>query len=301
MWNGNVYILKKSICIIKTYPNRPEDNIAEMNNVKNKLVTKCFIEGLVNKYAQPRIHVRDLSLFQKAFIHKDLCTERNAFNDPFDEDCVMLNGGNVSNERLEFLGDSVMGFVVAEFLYDRFPKKDEGFLTRMRSKLVRKERSAFYADKLGLRQYLLLSSHLERIQSRQNPRLMEDVFESFIGALYKDAGILACQQFIYGILHDFINLDELIHVNDNFKDSLLRYFQSKKWGYPVYTMVGSSKNSFEMAVDLPKTLLEGKGNLTENRNDVLVRLGIGKAPTKKAAAQLASKEALLFLGVSLNY
>lgn len=271
-----------------------------MNNIKNKLVTASFIEALVNKYAKPKVTVKDLTLFQKAFIHKDLCSERNGLNDDLDEECVLSSKFVTdlsSNERLEFLGDSVMGFVVAEYLFDKYPNKDEGFLTRLRSKLVRKERSAYYAEKLGLGEYLLLSTHLERIQSRTNPRLMEDLFESFIGALYKDTGMQTTRQFIHGILRDYINFDELIYVNDNFKDSLLRYFQAQKWGFPEYTMVKSTKNIFGLAVDIPWNRLDPH---TPNRAG-LVRLGYGEASTKKAAAQLASKEALRFLGVSLNY
>ncbi len=285
-----------------------------MNNVRNKLITKEFVETLVNKYMPNgrRITVNDLSVFQKAFIHKDLCSDRNNFNDPADEDCVMsVTSGPLSfkrggsNETLEFLGDSVVSLVVAEFLFDKFQNKDEGFLTRIRSKMVRKEKMAHYADQLHFREYLLLSSHLERIGSRDNPRLMEDIFESFIGSLYKDQNFQVCKSFITGVINEYVDLNELITVNDNFKDSLLRYFQSQKWGFPVYSSVNLSankKNGFEIVIKLKKDLIGSsiKLQVAHDDKDSFV-VGYGKAPTKKQAEQLASKDALIRLGVSLNY
>jgi len=294
-----------------------------MNNIHNKLITKDIIEGLVNKYASgTTIQVKSLELFQQAFIHKDLCSEKNNFNDPADEDCVMSTSsfseyGGRSNERLEFIGDSIVGAVVAEYLFDTFPHKDEGFLTRIRSKIVRKEKMAYYADQLNFREYLLLSSHLERIHSRENPRLMEDIFESFIGSLYKDQSFEVCKSFIHGILKHFINLNELVTINDNFKDSLLRYFQSQKWNYPIYSPASTSitttatattttatsgrkKNCFEIVIKLNKSFLTHiKFDGPSEGDDYII--GYGKASTKKQAEQLASKDALIRLGVSLNY
>ena len=275
-----------------------------MNNVKNKLITPEIITALVNKYLglrQPQFKVRALGLYQRAFIHKDLGSEKNKYNTPEDEECVMKSESSkiqeltnkVGNERMEFLGDAVLGFVVAEMLYDKYPNRDEGFLTKIRSKLVRKEKSAFFAEVLGLQDYLVLSSHLERIGARQNTRLKEDLFESFIGALYKDAGMTVCQGFLQGLIKDVIDFDQLIQHNDNFKDSLLRYFQSQKWGPPVYDVLECSKHRYVIGVRRHGTQQQQGPSFHYN--------GKGVACTKKGAEQDASKMAMKNLGIPMDY
>jgi ribonuclease-3 len=145
-------------------------------------------------------------------------------------------GYSASNERLEFLGDKVIDLITTEFLFDKFPDKNEGFLTKLKSRMVKKESLAKLAENLGFKEIILLSSHVERISGRDNPRLLEDTFESFIGTLYKDqkSNLEICKCFLLAVYERFIDIDDLVNNNDNFKDTLLRYFHSRNWGHPEY-------------------------------------------------------------------
>lgn len=311
-----------------------------MNNIKNCLVTKPIIEGILNKYLGDVV-INDLDIYQKAFIHKSFChfeadsetnvdfIGSNGINTSSDQCCAMiLNKSN--NERMEFLGDSVVSLVVAEYLFDNFPGKSEGFLTGLKSRLVKFESLSHFADKLGFRKYLLISSHVERISGRQNDKFLEDTFESFVCSIYKDQGYQACKSFITGVIKDYADINDLITNSDNFKDSLLRYFHSVGWGSPVYTNIfttGGYTKEFTSIVMVNRSLLNvinGKNAhkdyyqkihasmlnaLTainreftpDNINNEDIILGIGKGKTKRASEQECSKNCLINLNISLNF
>lgn len=213
-----------------------------MNNIKNKLISKKKIEAIVNKYISKSentgyIYINNIKKFQKAFVHKSFCIidSDNSDSDNFSSlnyDKNLLE----SNERLEFLGDKVIDLITTEYLFDKYPKKDEGFLTKLKSRLVKKESLSYLGEKLGFKDMIMISSHIERISGRDNPRFLEDIFESFMGILYKDqySNLNICKAFLLGVYEEYINLNEIIKNNDNYKDSLLRYFHSQGWGHPVY-------------------------------------------------------------------
>lgn len=302
-----------------------------MNNIHNVLLTKEFVEQTFFNLTGVQLHINNLNLYQKAFIHKSfLIIDKE--NDIDDETCALKLPEELvrSNERLEFLGDSVLNLIVGEYLYDTFQDKDEGFLTKLRTKIVRSDKLSEFAEKLGFRKFLLISSHLERIttanQGRNNPRLMEDVFEGFLGALYKDQGLYSngfncARLFIRSVMKKYINLKTLICVNDNFKDSLLRYYQTQGWVHPVYHLIKNENNKcFTVAVSLDKQHLpENEVQYFEdintnvisqidekeicddlNRKNILL-IAVEKGKTKKMAEQACSKKAMITLGVALNY
>jgi len=162
------------------------------------------------------------------------------------------------NERLEFLGDKVIDLVTTEYLFDKYPEKDEGFLTKLKAKLVRKESLSMLGDNLGFRKFMLISSHIERISGRNNQRFLEDIFESFVGILYKDqkSDLNICRKFVLGVYNEFIDIDDLIKNNDNYKDSLLRLFHSKAWNHPVYDTIYYTGNvyarEFTVVITIPR-------------------------------------------------
>ncbi|MFN4084186.1 MAG: ribonuclease III [Bacteroidia bacterium] len=135
------------------------------------------------------------------------------------------SGSKDSNERLEFLGDSVFNAVISDYIFKKYPYKDEGFLTQMRSKIVSRESLNNLAQKIGL-------SHLVQYdkKSMQNVNLRNSIFgnalEAFIGAIYLDAGYKTCYKFIINVLllHN-LDIDKLEEIETNFKGRLIEYCQ----------------------------------------------------------------------------
>lgn len=162
-------------------------------------------------------------LFEQAFTH------RSFLNETKDEIS--------SNERLEFLGDSIISFVVSQYLFGKYPNYDEGILTNMRSLLVNTKSLANFAKDLNFGEYLHLSKGEEESKGRQNQSLLADCFEAFIGALFIDQGIEITQAFIEEI---FVPMSEEIAKEKSFKDpkSLLQeYVQSRKQNSPQYKVL----------------------------------------------------------------
>jgi ribonuclease-3 len=133
--------------------------------------------------------LRDLSLYQRAFTHKSALKEYEQFNESF--------------ETLEFMGDSVLGFIITKFLFDRFEKRQEGFLTKARTKLVRSETLAAIALKLGLNNMVLMDEKgTPEMGGTIIQRSLEDVFEALVGAIYLDLGLLHTKEFVLRIYND---------------------------------------------------------------------------------------------------
>ena len=188
-------------------------------------VTKPQIEQLVGT------KIKNLDLYQKTFTHKSALKEYEQLNESF--------------ETLEFIGDSVLGFVITKFLFDQYESKQEGFLTKARTKLVRGETLANIAKILGLEKMVVMDEKGMRNGWNNNPKILEDVFEALIGALYMDLGLLHAKEFVLRIYNDpkYIDLN-LIMIDDNFKDHLMRYCQLNNWQLPEYRVSGHHEGIF---------------------------------------------------------
>ena len=220
-------------------------------------VSQQVIEQLVGT------KIKDLSLYQKAFTHKSALKEHENLTQSF--------------ETLEFMGDSVLGFVITKWLFDKFEEKQEGFLTKARTKLVRSETLASIALKLGLNKLVLMDEKGMRNEWNNNPKILEDVFEALVGAIYMDCGLLHAKQFILGIYEnpEFIDLN-CIMVDDNFKDHLMRYCQTNNYELPEYRVLSQENGVFVI------------GAIVQNR-----QLGQGYAKSKKQAEQNAARSVFL--------
>jgi len=131
----------------------------------------------------------------------------------------------LSNERLEYLGDAMLGAIVAEYLFKKFPLKDEGFLTEMRSKIVNREQLNKLVSKLGIEELIYVTN------ARQNvpKNLCGDAFEALVGAIYLDKGYAACRKVIVNrIIKMHYDIDELVSVHVNYKSLLLEWSQYEK-------------------------------------------------------------------------
>lgn len=161
--------------------------------------------------------------FTKAFTHRSFLNEAAK--------------GTESNERLEFLGDSILSIIVSDYLYRKYPKFDEGTLTNLRSLLVNTKSLAEIAKKLNFGDYLLLSRGEEMSKGRQNQTLLANCFEAFIGALYLDQGLESVCDFVGKVL--LVNTAELVSKNalKDPKSLLQEYVQSRKKKSPLYKVL----------------------------------------------------------------
>lgn len=285
-----------------------------MNNINNKLVSHQDINKIINSMLfTKQINVRRLDLYQQSFVHKSFMVKESFIDE--EDNCCAFNLQTSSNERLEFLGDSVLNMVTAEYLFIKFPDKEEGFLTKLRTKLVRNTQLSNMGEQLGFKEFLLISTQVEKINGRNNPRLIEDVYESFIAALYKEQGFETTREFIFSCYEKFVDLNYLIENNDNYKDILLRYFQLNLWSHPVYNNIlveGTGVNKIFTTVVLVNSAL------CDNNNEVLLfdemlqqkynvhfnndfMIGEGKGKTKKESEQNASKNCLEYFNIPNDF
>ena len=183
---------------------------------------------LINRYKLTcllrYIRPRNIQIYQEAFIHRSALRQLQKQSDTYTPK---------SNERLEFLGDSVLNLVTTNYLFHRFPHDSEGVLTKLRIKLVKGSTLAWFAKKIGLEYHLLLSS-----STVLNNNILENSFEALIGAIYLDYLCIGLEmhyvtKFIYGIFDEFIDWDDMLH-DDNYKDILMRHLQKNHYPIPIY-------------------------------------------------------------------
>ena len=224
------------------------------------LVPRETIEGLVGR------RVGNVALYEQALTHRSLLRGKP--------------GAHLqSNERLEFLGDAVLGAVVAEHLYGHFPRENEGFLTRVRAKLVRGSALARSARRIGLGDHVLMSENAAQAEGRHNASILADAFEALIGALYLDVGPEAARAFIERNLISQVDLAELAEKRQNFKSLLLEYAQARSWPQPQYRTAATEGPSHARTFTV-EVLLGGEP------------YGRGAAASKKKAEQQAAGQAL---------
>src|ERR1051326_6769956 len=154
----------------------------------------------------------NISLYKPAFRHNSVAKE-------------IKDGVKDSNERLEFLGDSVLGVVIAHYLFQKYPYKDEGFLTKMRSKIVSRDHFNQLSKKLGLNKFI---SHYTD-PGLKHSSMHGDAFEALIGAIYLDKGFSFTQNFILNrILKFHVDVEKIIETETDFKSKLIEWSQREK-------------------------------------------------------------------------
>ncbi|HET7819212.1 MAG TPA: ribonuclease III [Bacteroidia bacterium] len=154
---------------------------------------------------------KSLSIYKQAFRHNSIAKE-------------IKDGIKDSNERLEFLGDSVLSTIIADFLFKKYPYKDEGYLTKMRSKIVSRDHLNKLALKLGLNK-LIVQSHT----TQQNASMNGNAFEALVGAVFLDRGFSEAQNFILNrILKFHVDVEKIIETETDFKSKLIEWGQKEK-------------------------------------------------------------------------
>lgn len=201
------------------------------------------------------------------------CTHKSAVRYP--------GASTESFEKLEFLGDAVLGFIVARYLYETYPEANEGFLTQMRTKLVSGKALAQIASKMGLERLIIMSPKALASGFNTNPRILEDVLESLIGAVFLDAGMVAARTFVMNIICHYVDHTALLK-NTNYKDTLMQYCQARAEPLPTYDS-SSVPHGFRVVAGACGVVGEGRGT------------------TKREGEQEAAKYVLLHLGVQVDY
>lgn len=207
----------------------------------------------------------NLDIFKLAFSHKSSSS---------DKAYAIQN-----NERLEYLGDAVLGTIVAEYLFKKYPNSNEGFLTKMRSKIVKRKALNKIGDKMELD--MLLS---EYNQTRLSRSMLGNAVEALVGAVYLERGYRRTKRFVIRrILHNYVDVHELENVDDNYKSRLLEWCQ--KNGQTVsYKLLARYKfekrDRFKVAV-----MINGKKMATADDFN------------KKSAEQTASEKAMMAMGI----
>jgi len=209
----------------------------------------------------------NLALLTRALTHRSYVNEYEAVED---------------NERLEFLGDAVLDFIVGAWVYNRFPEMPEGDLTKIRSALVRNDHLAKFARKLELGKALRLGRGEASSGGRNRDNLLGSAFEALIGALYLDAGLDAVHAFVNPILEDV--RESILNQIQDPKSELQEWTQSQKLGAPHYRVVSTNGPdhavTFEIAVEIAG-----------------VEKGHGSGTSKSSAEHAAAKNAMKNLGL----
>lgn len=221
------------------------------------------------------IRFDDLTPLALALTHRSILNEWAAAG--------LIVGPHQSNERLEFLGDAILGALVAEYLYERYPDATEGVLTASRIALVRAETLVRWAREIGLGEYITLAKG-EKVTASDRDRILAGTFEAVVGAIFLDRGMATAHEFIYHLLHrtaeaGHLDLDQ---AEVNPKGELQEWLQGRGRTPPVYETVA----------------IEGPDHARQYTVAVTVegeRWGVGTGVSKRDAQQAAARDALVTL------
>ena len=309
-------------------------------NPNNKEITLNDVQCILKTYGlPPKVH--NLKLYQRAFVHtsyvKKPMTE-NVNNNitivPRPPDCLPLK--TKSNERLEFLGDGILEAITKFYLYRRFPKENEGFMTEKKIALVKNEAIGKLAYQMKLHQWVLISKHAEEKQIRTNVKKLGCLFEALLGAIFLDfnkveinddetwfktlfitgPGFQMAQIFIERIFENLVDWDEIINNDNNFKNIFqviiqkrfkitpeyieLDYTEDLGYTMGVYIALGAPIYTFNKEHATHFSTLETLDKVEEYYNEkhsCLIFMEKGTHKTKKKAEQIACEKAINLLNL----
>jgi len=307
-------------------------------NPNNTEITLNQVQSILTKYGISA-KVSNLALYKRAFVHKSYTKRPNLYNiqenititeQPVD--CLPLH--TKSNERLEYLGDGVLELITKYYLYRRFPKENEGYMTEKKIALVKNEAIGKLALEMGLHNYYIISKHAEEKKTRTNLKKLGCLFESFLGALFLDfnkidvsddegwfknvfvtgPGFQMAQIFVESVFEKHVDWMKLIRDDDNYKNILQVKIQKEFKDTPHYIEIShSDEHGYEMGVylclgqkihEVSKEQAIHYTNIgsfskiqdiMEERHKIFVFLGKGTHKIKRKAEQLACERTLKLL------
>jgi ribonuclease III len=209
--------------------------------------------------------IKNQSIFVQALLHRSFLQR--------------LNSPGRSNERLEFLGDSILNLILAEYLFQHFPHAEEGELTKIRSRLVNRKALAAYAKDIGLSRFILMSASAAQAVGKGSDTILADTYEALVAAIYIDGGYAQARRFVRRQVLAALENGSVVTADENYKSMLLEYAQARGLGTPRYTI----------------TKQEGPDHDRTFTVDVYLdtaRKGTGSGKNKKEAEQAAARKAL---------
>ena len=244
-------------------------------NTENIEITVADVEAILAKYGVPS-QVHNLELYRRAFVHRSYTKRPKLLNELenitlLDQPEGTMNLRTKSNERLEFVGDGVLECITKYYLYRRFPKENEGFMTEKKIAIVKNETIGKFALEIGLHRWFIISKHAEEKKTRTNLKKLGCLFEAFIGALFLDfnkisihdddqwfdkvfvcgPGFQIAQIFIENVFEQHIDWVSLIKNDDNYKNILQVKIQKEFKTTPDYIELSrDADNGYTMGLFL---------------------------------------------------
>lgn len=255
-------------------------------NSNNNYITENVIINIMKSLNINDFTFNNLDFYKTAFVHKSYCKLKD-YEEYEYPGAPYLELQGESYEKLEFLGDAILGSIVSSYLYKRFYEihgQNEGFLTKLKIRIICGENLCKLSKHLSFSNHLILSKHVEiSCQGKENDNILEDVFESFIGALYLDHGYDMCENFVVKVIEKFVDFTDILMNDNNYKDQISRYFQricddNQK---PIYKHSKSEDSGLFICELYHKNKLISKG----------------EGVSKKKSEQNASKGALILYNV----
>ena len=298
-------------------------------NPTNVEIEEQDIRTLLSRFGLPNVPINNMALYKRAFIHKSYVKRPTLENiqkgieiAPKPDDCMALK--TKSNDRLEFVGDGVLECITKLYLYERFPKSDEGFMTDTKIALVKNDAIGQLALDIGLSKWYIISKNAEHKNTRTNVKKLGNLFEAFLGALYLDSnkdgqGYAVAQKFIINIFEmpGLVPWHRIIETNENYKNQLQviiqkefktvpHYLESDRIGeeedkgfkmgvylcigQPIHTVVPGHRS--ELPLSSFQSWQQIHDHVSQNGGKIFVRMGQGQNKIKKRAEQFACKTAL---------
>lgn len=258
---------------------KTDKKITSVFNPNNKLIRNQDVTNILSSYnvrLEKGVKI-NLKMFQESMTHRSYLTRKNLSPDDKLAAKTAVKLQKKSNERLRFIGDAIIHFIIAEHLFYTYPVAGEGFLTRLRCKLENKDSLYYLAKQTDISSYLLISQNIEILHGRNNVNIISGGLEAFVGAVYLDFGLNITKQFVLAIIRTELNITEIAESETNYKDLILHLYNKNHWGRPDYKVIK------EEGPDHCKIFIMGiyfRGKL----------MGEGKASSKKKAEQIASKQ-----------
>jgi len=341
MYRADSYYLQNNMNMeddirIEKNANGLETYLFDPYNPLNKVISESDIQNMLSNYGI-NSSIFNKKLYERAFVHRSYTkrpdienTQNNITILDCPADCLPLY--TKSNERLEFVGDGVLECITKLYLYKRFPKENEGFMTEKKIALVKNEAIGKIAYEMGLHKWLVLSKHAEAKQTRTNLKKLGCLFESFLGALFLDfnkisvhddenwfrdlfktgPGFQMAQVFIETVFEKHVDWIALIRNDDNYKNILQVKIQKeykvtpyyievtehcpeKGYHMGVYLCLGQPIHSVRSDQAIPITHFRSHNDIHQHMsqyNKIFVFLGEGLHKIKKKAEQIACEDAI---------
>ncbi len=211
--------------------------------------------------------IRNEKLFLEALLHRSFLQYQSKPHQ------------RVSNERLEFLGDSILDLIVGKYLFDRYQNAEEGELTKIRSRLVNRKALVVYARELELNKYMFMSTSAEQAVKKGNDSILANAYEAIIAAIYLDSSFEEARKFVERQVLAAVKKGILSTSDDNYKSMLLEYAQGHGYGIPRYGIVKEEGPDHDRIFTVEVTLAEEC-------------IGRGSGRSKKEAEQQAAEQGL---------